>query len=398
MPKGEYLQYGGQAIIEGVMMRSPRYFAVACRAPNGEIVLDSEPLEKTWIGRQKWLKLPFFRGTWALLDAMTLGVKAMRFAANVQMAPEYQKEDEAPAVPEPKPMWIRVLTGIVVLLLGLAMLAVAVGPFVPYVQQRRVWQLALVVVGIVFAWSGFVSLYNALTGKEETAESQKRVQDMAVGATVVFSLVFGMFLFNYVPNAIAETFFRGRDVRNGTIINYGVETIKVVFFIGYISLIAQMKEIKEVFKYHGAEHKAINTLEAHQPLEMEYCRKQTRLHPRCGTSFAIIVLIVSFILMPLVPRYWITGGQGANWLLDVTARFFLEIFLLLPIVAGIAYELIRFAGKFRNTAFVNVLFQPGLMSQYMTTREPRDDQIEVALTALKACIDQEESHDARERG
>jgi uncharacterized protein YqhQ len=394
MPKGEYLQYGGQAIIEGVMMRSPRYFAVACRAPNGEIVLDSEPLEKTWIGRQKWLKLPFFRGTWALLDAMTLGVKAMRFAANVQMAPEYQKENQNAVAPEPKPLGVRLLTSSFFMIVGLAMLAVAVGSMVAYIQERRVLQLVLVLSGIMFAWSGFVGIYNALTGKEETAESQKKVQDMTVGATVVFSLVFGMFLFNYVPNALAETFFRGRDIKNGTLINYGVETIKVVFFIGYISLIAQMKEIKEVFKYHGAEHKAINTLEAGEPLAMEYCRNQTRLHPRCGTSFAIIVLIISFILMPLVPRYWISGGQTPNWLLDVSSRFLLEIFVLMPIVAGIAYELIRFAGKFRNSALVNVLFQPGLLSQYMTTREPRDDQIEVALTALKACIDQEEAHDA----
>jgi uncharacterized protein YqhQ len=94
MPQGEYLQYGGQAIFEGVMMRSPRFFSVACRAPNGEIITHTEALEKTWIGRQKWLKLPFLRGSLALLDAMALGIKAMRFASNVQLGEEYQKSDE----------------------------------------------------------------------------------------------------------------------------------------------------------------------------------------------------------------------------------------------------------------------------------------------------------------
>lgn len=321
MPKGEYLQYGGQAIIEGVMMRSPRYFSIACRAPNGEIIQTTEPLEKTWIGRQKWLKLPFLRGSWALLDAMTLGVKAMRFASSVQMDPLYQKPGEAD---QGKPM-------------------------------------------------------------------NKHVQDIAIGATVVVSLVFGLFLFNVVPNALAEL-LRNFGVKNGTWINFATEMVKVVFFLGYIIAIGQLPDIREVFKYHGAEHKAINTLEADQPLDIQHCLQQTRLHPRCGTSFAIVVLIVSIIVSTLTPRYLVTGGQG-NYLIDVGARVLLEIFVLLPIISGISYELIRFAGKFRNTTFVNILFKPGLMSQYLTTREPREDQVEVALRALQNCVDAEAAHE-----
>jgi uncharacterized protein YqhQ len=314
MPQGEYLQYGGQAIIEGVMMRSPRYFSVACRAPNGEIVTQTEALEKTWIGRQKWLKLPFLRGSLALLDAMALGIKSMRFASNVQMDPQYQPE-----------------------------------------------------------------------GAEEPQKApSKRVQDMAVAGTMVFGILLGLFLFTYLPNLIAEQ-LRFAGVTSGRLINFTTEIIKIVFFLSYIMLIGQMKDIKELFKYHGAEHKAINALEAERPLEMEECRAQTRLHPRCGTSFAIVVLLVSLVCFTFVPRYPITGEQGASPILDVSVRFVLEL-MILPLIAGLAYELIRIAGKFRSTTLVNTLFYPGLMSQYLTTREPDDAQIEVALTALRNCV------------
>jgi uncharacterized protein YqhQ len=321
MPKGEYLQYGGQAIIEGVMMRSPRFFAVACRAPNGDIVLETEALEKTWIGRQKWLKYPFLRGSLALIDAMALGVKAMRFASNVQMDPAYQKKPEGDG---------------------------------PHVVEKPM---------------------------------DKRVQDIAIGGTIVVSFAMALFIFNYLPNLIAQPLQqRGAS---GTLINFATEIVKVIFFIGYIWLIGQMKDIQEVFKYHGAEHKAINAMEAERPLSIENCAAQTRLHPRCGTSFAIIVLIVSMVIFTFVPRYPFSNGQPTFYLRDVTTRFLLEL-MILPIISGISYELIRFAGKFRNSRFVMGLFWPGLMSQYLTTREPDEKQIEVALVALRAVVEAEE--------
>jgi uncharacterized protein YqhQ len=325
MPQGEYLQYGGQAIIEGVMMRSPRYFAVACRAPNGEIVLQTEAIEKTWIGRQQWLKLVFLRGSLALLDAMALGLRAMRFASNIQMDPQYQTEEERAKAIE----------------------------------------------------------------KGEKAPNQ-RIQEGAILATIVVSLAFGLLLFNYLPNLISEYFNRWLGTENFRVTNLVAELVKIVIFLGYVGLIGQMKEIKEVFKYHGAEHKAINALEHDQPLEMGPCQAQSRLHPRCGTSFAIIVLIVGLIIFTFVPRYPVTGQPGAP-LIDVTVRFFIEL-MILPLIAGTAYELLRLAGKFRNQGFVNALFKPGIWSQYLTTREPEDKQIEVALVALQAVIDAEARH------
>lgn len=318
MPKGEYLQYGGQAIIEGVMMRSPNYFSVACRAPNGEIVQKTEHLEKTWIGRQKWLKLPFLRGTLGILDAMALGIRAMRFATKVHMDPAYAKEGEP---------------------------------------------------------------------VETLTKAGKNIQDVAVAGTMVISLALAWFLFNMLPNILAEQ-FRFAGIKNGTLINAITETIKGIFIFGYILLISRYKPIQEVFEYHGAEHKAINTLEANEELTIENCMKQTRLHPRCGTSFIVIVFIIGFIVSTLTPRYLVTGGQG-NILVDLLARQVVELLLLTPIIAGISYELIRFAGKFRKSTFVNLLFKPGLMTQLITTREPNESQVAVALAALREVVEAE---------
>jgi uncharacterized protein YqhQ len=148
-------------------------------------------------------------------------------------------------------------------------------------------------------------------------------------------------------------------------------------------LIGKSPDIREVFKYHGAEHKAINTMEAEQELSIQNCLAQTRLHPRCGTSFAITVLIVSMVVFTFVPRY--PFGRTLGWLPDATIRFGIEL-LVLPLISGIAYELIRLAGKFRRSEIVQTLFWPGLMSQYLTTREPEEKHVEVALAALEAVI------------
>jgi uncharacterized protein YqhQ len=325
MPQGEYLQYGGQAIVEGVMMRSPRYFSIACRAPNGKIVIQTEALEKTWIGKQKWLKAPFLRGSLALIDSMALGTRAMRFASNVQVAPENQTD---------------------------------------YVHGET-------------------------EVDPQAVASSNKVQDVAIGITLLVSLVIGLFVFNYLPNVIAEYSHKLLHTSNQRLTNFTAEMVKAILFFSYIGLIGLIPDIRRVFKYHGAEHKAINTLERDQPLEIQDCLKQTRLHPRCGTSFAIIVIILGFIIFTFLPRY--PFGQHSFGLIDATIRFFIE-FLILPIIAGVAYELLRLAGKFRNATIVNVVFSPGLASQYLTTREPDPDQVEVALAALRECIDAEAAY------
>lgn len=325
MPQGEYLQYGGQAIFEGVMMRSPRFFSVACRAPNGEIITQTEAMEKTWIGKQKWLKLPFLRGSLALLDAMALGIKAMRFASNVQLAAEYQKED-----PNAKPAEL-----------------------------------------------------------EPQSASSKRVQDAAVGVSMFTGLAMGVLLFVLLPNWLAEALGKLDPLQK----NLAAGLIKIVFFLGYLAGIGQMAAIKDVFRYHGAEHKAINTLEAEQELSLENCKAQTRLHPRCGTSFAVIVLLVSLFVFTFVPRYPL--GEHSLGILNVLIRVGLEV-LILPPIAGISYELLRLAGKFRHQGLVNLAFKPGIWTQFLTTREPNEGQIEVALIALKNVLNAEQAGKAVE--
>jgi len=316
MPKGEYLQYGGQAIIEGVMMRSPRFFSVACRAPNGEIVHQTEAIESTWIGRQKWLKLPLLRGSLALLDAMALGNKALKFAASIQTEAKYQKD----ATPED------------------------------------------------FA----------------ATEPSKKIQDAAVWTALIIGLVVGLALFKLVPNLISANVGPKLGFTHDWQTNLLTEAIVVTFFLGYIYLIGQVPDIKRIFMYHGAEHKAINTMEAEQDLSIDNCLRQTRLHPRCGTSFAIIVLIVSILCFTFLPR-----PHGFPPLMVGFLRFLMEIPLLF-FIAGISYELLRIAGKFRNATIIKACFWPGLMSQYLTTREPDSSQTEVALVALKEVLAAEE--------
>ncbi len=324
VPKGEYLQYGGQAIIEGVMMRSPRYFSIACRAPNGEIVIQTEAIEKTWVGRQKWLKVPFLRGTLALLDSMALGSKAMRFSSALQIDPKYAHPDE--------PVDAAI------------------------------------------------------------AETPKRTQDIAVGGALLVSFALGILLFDFLPNYVAEwsrVVFGYKQGEHGMATNVVAEVVKALLFFGYIGLIGLMPDIHEVYKYHGAEHKAINALEHDRPLEQASCLAESRIHPRCGTSFAIIVLLVGFVVFAFLPRYPL--GESASKFLNVCVRFAIEL-CILPFIAGVSYELLRLAGKFRDQKLVNAAFQPGMWSQRLTTREPESKHVEVALAALKACLAAEDGN------
>lgn len=290
----ENLQYGGQAVIEGVMMRSPRYFAVACRHPNGEIVLKLEDLANSWLSRLKWLHRPFLRGTVALLDAMALGIRALRFSADVQLEEQTQT-----------------------------------------VQQ-------------------------------------KRINDLAVGSTMIVGLLAGLGLFVALPTALTQML----PWNNPVLLNMLDGVIRIALFIGYVMAVGSLKEIRRVFQYHGAEHKAINTFEAGLPLTMENAKAQSRIHPRCGTSFVMVVLILAIFVFSLI-------GRPPIWI-----RIPLHI-ALLPLVAGIAYEAIKFAGRHKDSRVTRWLLAPGLWSQHITTREPDEAQIEVALRALQAVVEQE---------
>lgn len=340
MPEDMKKSYGGMAVVEGVMMRSPGYFSVACRAPNGQIVVRTEPIEKTWIGRQKWLLKPFLRGTFALLDTMALGMRAMRIAGDVQLNPEMQAEasDQKQQQNEKPKSWM----------------------LTKYEGNQAFWDKVILT------------------------------------ATLVFSLVLGFLIFNVFPNfagQYVQGFAQAIGIepvgnKHGMYTSIVVETIKLAMFIAYVSLIRRYPAILEVFRFHGAEHQAINAMEAEQQLTSENCLNQTRLHPRCGTNFAIIVFIVSFLLFPLIPRDLIVASDAPSWMIALT-RLPVEL-ALLPFVAGISYETIRLAGKFKNEAWVNVLLWPGLKTQLITTAEPAANHAEVAIASLEAAVLAEE--------
>lgn len=340
--------YGGLALIEGVMMRSKRFYSIACRAPNGKIVLKTEPVSKTWIGRQRWLQLPFLRGTFALLDMMTLGVKALNFSAHVQSDPAYlKKEDNEDLGTNNESSEIA-----------------ADGKPTHTPETIGISDEGSELIGTV-------------------PQSDALLKAAMIGAAVL-GLGIGVLLFIVSPVWVAQLFtFLG--VENETTLNVIEGIIKASLFLGYVGLVGLWEEIKNVYRYHGAEHKSINALEAGEELTVENAKRQTRLHPRCGTTFAIIVLAITIVVFTAIPRTLIDDSVFMNLLLRTGLKI-----AALPVIAGLAFETIRLAGKMKRKTFAMALYAPGMWTQYLTTREPRNDQLEVALVALRAVKELEE--------
>ena len=293
-----YRRYGGQAVIEGVMMRSPRYFAIACRAPDSSLVVHAEPLTRTLIGRLQFLNRPLLRGILMLIDALVLGIKSLHFSSRVQ-----------------------------------------------------------------------------LQHNPDQKEISRSVQDIAIGASAAVGLGIGVLLFFVLPTLLTD--WLKREGWGSFEQNLVDGLLRITIFLAYVGLIGFMPDIYRVFQYHGAEHKAINALEEGFPVTVEHARMQTRLHPRCGTSFVLLVLVVSIFVFALL-------GRPPAYI-----RIPLHL-ALLPVIASAVYEVIRLAGMFKSGWLTRVLLAPGLWSQYLTTREPTDDQIEVAVAALREVMALEE--------
>lgn len=292
--------YGGQAVIEGVMMRGPRHFAVAARRANGEIALTCELVPK--VLRPSWQKLPFVRGAFGIVDAMALGTKSLFWAAKIA------EEDTRAA-------------------------------------------------------SG------------DTGAS--KVTDIALGSAMATGLIMAIGIFKVLPQLGLEALKRTGNFASWQLglIHFAVA---LTIFTGYILLISRMNHVFRVFQYHGAEHKSINALEAGLELTVENARAASRLHPRCGTSFLVIVLMLT--VLAALPFY----GQPVWIRIPIQLSF-------VPLVAGVAYEILRLAGKYRNNPIAAALSRPGMWTQLLTTREPDDTQLEVALASLKAAMDAEKA-------
>lgn len=300
----EKINVGGQAVIEGVMMRSPKALAVAVRKSDGQVTVREAPWRSV-SDRYKWLKWPFFRGIVALSEALINGIDALTYSAN-------QALDDAEE------------------------------------QQMGAWALA---------------------------------------ATIALSLGLGIMLFVVMPHYLSLLLGRLGPL------SYEIKSlafhvvdgvIKLGVFIAYIWLISLIKDIGRVFEYHGAEHKSIFAYEAGRELTVENARQFSTLHPRCGTAFILVVLMISILLFAVVFPLISPGGRDAGWGLHL---FFVgvKILLLFPI-AGAAYELNRYASRREGSSLLKAAVMPGLWVQKLTTREPSDDQIEIALIALKKAL------------
>jgi len=279
------MQIGGQAVIEGVMMRGPNSFSVAVRTQNNGVKVHKSSTKSTL--NSKINKIPILRGFISLIDSLVLGIKALNISAE-----EYGGEE---------------------------------------VKLSN------------------LDIFIAMV--------------MGIGLGILLFIVFPAFIARIIQNSISSAL----------VVNILEGLVRIGVFLIYIYSFSFIRDIRRVFEYHGAEHKVIFTYEKGEPLTVENAEKNSRLHPRCGTNFLLIVMVVSILVFSLL------GKQTLLW--RIVSRI-----ILIPVVAGISYELIRLASKYSNSKIAKVITAPGLALQYLTTREPSQDQIEVAIEAVKSIL------------
>lgn len=281
----EDVQIGGQAVVEGVMMRSAEMIAIAVRKPDGDIIVKKEP----YISLSKRIKLfglPILRGAVILIESVVVGIKALIHSGNVA------------------------------------------------------------------------------AGEEST-----KFSNFGLGLMVSVAFGLGLLLFFYLPLVLTDRC----GIKTGVLFNLMDSGIRLVIFLLYLSLLSRWKEIRRIFQYHGAEHKCISALESKGDLTVENARKFSTLHPRCGTSFLLIVIVVSLVAFTLLGRPESIGERGLR-------------LLIIPLIAGISYELVKLSGRRHYGKIAKILIAPGLWLQKITTQEPDDAQLEVALVALKSVL------------
>jgi uncharacterized protein YqhQ len=295
LESGEETLVGGQAVMEGVMMRAPHSYAVAVRKPNGQIVVEESPIARM---SEKYpiLRFPLLRGIGTLGQAMMLGFRALKFSASC-----------------------------------------------------------------------------ALDDGTAELETPKHIPGWMLAGNLIVSLLFFLFMYKFVPLYLAT--LAGRHVHaldSRLAINLVDGVLRILIFLGFLSLLASMKDIRRVFEYHGAEHKVVFNFESGQPLTIANAQKFVTWHPRCGTSFLLVVMVLSMLFYALLPF------DG------FTAKLVSRI-ALLPLIIGVSYELIRFAAK-RRQGLMYALTTPGLWLQRITTKPPSDEQAAVAIDALEKAM------------
>lgn len=352
---------GGQAVVEGVMMRTPSAYAIACRKADGEIVTTAETLPK-WSDKYKWLNLPVLRGGATLIQSMALGVKALNFSANIYEESLNAKEEKA--------------------------------------KQAELLTQPVLAEGVND--EDFMKAPVKVVMPEKT-EKKKNKPQQAAGAvfSIIFALGFNILLFIVAPLLLTNLLFIWLGWATAptipvdagwwqTIVAYVSKikldsvpmwiafnlidgVIRMIFFVIMIFSMSFLKDIHRVFQYHGAEHKTVFNWEKGLDLSVENARPQSRQHPRCGTSFLMVVMLISIVLFSVITfeQTW------ANLLIRIA---------LMPLVAGLSYEVIRYAAKKESGFIFKFMTLPGIWLQNITTQEPDDDQLEVAIEALNESL------------
>lgn len=296
---------GGQAVIEGVMMRTPHSYCISVRRPNGEII-QQEGVSHRLSETSRFWKLPVLRGLGTLGQAMSLGIRALKFSAD-----------------------------------------------------------------------------NAIDeGSEPSAQKRKEIPGWLMALNLAFSLGFFIFLYKFVPLALASQIQQHVSWMNGQFSFSLVDgLIRLAIFLTFLTSISRLRDIRRVFEYHGAEHKVVFNYESGRPVTVAEAQKFVTFHPRCGTSFLMVVMLVSILVYALVPF------QG--FAMQFAARI-----VLLPLIAGVSYEVIRFAARRQGSLFAS-LVAPGLWLQRITTKSPADDQVEVSIHSLRRAMELEQKQDGQ---
>ena len=317
---------GGQALIEGIMMRGPQKDAIVCRTKDGmTIEVSDRKLPKAGSP----LKWPLIRGVVNFFDSQVTGVKALLRSADLSPDEEWSEE------PSKLDLWLEKKLG------------------------------------------------------------NEKFQQLVIGAAVFMGLAMSIGLFMLLPMLIGNIFTRW--VESLLLIHLIEGVIRIVIFVAYIVLVSRMKEMRRVFSYHGAEHKTIRCYEAGLPLTVENVRKMTRLHPRCGTSFLLVVMILSILVFTVASSGLLAVVPALRELSDaspVVYKLIMVVFklLLLPLIVGVAYEINRFVGRHDNW-FTRIITGPGMWFQNFTTNEPDDSMIEVGIAAVQAVLPEKEGED-----
>jgi uncharacterized protein YqhQ len=293
LESGEETLVGGQAVMEGVMMRAPHSYCVAVRKPSGEMVTEEMPVPRM-SEKYKWLKYPMLRGLGTLGQAMSLGIRALRFSANAAL-------------------------------------------------------------------------------DDGSSQKPTQVSSWMMTAQVIFSILFFLIVYKLIPLKITEYLTNWNPAFKGQIAFNAIDgVIRLAIFVGFLFLLSRAKDIRRVFEYHGAEHKVVFNFESGKPVNVDNAQQFVTWHPRCGTSFMFVIMLISTVVYMIIP--------APTFMAKLVERV-----VLLPVIAGLSYELIRFAAK-RRGSFLALLTAPGLWTQRITTKPPSDDQAAVAIHALNGAM------------